>query len=157
MQRSPAACLALTPLLFASLAVATPAIRPVEGQVIEVRANASETLYLWDATAYVIHLRHDRVVGLAGLHALEESALRALRERAQSAGTKNVVLRVLYQKTGAVDPEYGNPTFAGVEKVFTMRASRLGTLKRASEWERALAQGIAPPGLQITMTGKLPR
>lgn len=143
-------------LLVASLAVVGPTIRPIEGQVIEARATASETLYLWDATPYVIHLSHDGLLGPAGLQALKQSALLAFRKRAETARSKRIILRVLYQKIGAIDPAYGHPTFAGVERVFTMRASRLDALRRTNEWERDLARQIVPPGLQIEITGRLP-
>jgi len=156
MQCSLATRLAIAPLILVSLAATAWAVRPVEGPVIKARANASETLYLWDATTYVIHRRRDGIVSFAGLHALEGSALLSLQGRARGASSRNVVLSVLYQRTGAVDPAYGNPTFAGVEKVFTMRASRLDVMKHANEWERALGQGSTPAKLQITMTGRLP-
>ncbi|HET9393759.1 MAG TPA: hypothetical protein VFO29_09625 [Candidatus Rubrimentiphilum sp.] len=126
------------------------------GNVIEARSNAATTLFLWDATPYVTSLVHDRNVGNAGLHALEAAAVRSLASHARSSRAKAVTLRVLYQKTGAVSPVYGNPTFAGVEVVLSIHADRKTLQKNAVAWETALAQGTVPKGLLLQVLGKLP-
>lgn len=138
------------------LASALTAVRPVAGQVIEARASASQTLYMWDATPYVIGLEHDRLSGSAGLRALEQTAVQALVERARNAHSKTLAMRVLYQKTGAVNPAYGTPTFAGIENVFTLSAARSAIATHKNDWISALGKGLIPAGLQIQITGKLP-
>jgi len=130
--------------------------RPIEGHVIEARANSAETLYLWDATPYVIHLVHDHLVGTSGMRALEQTAIVALCNRAKAVRSHNVTMRALYQRVGAVDPAYGTPTFAGVERVFTLRASREDASTRAAKWLSAVNGGTVPSGLHIEITGKLP-
>lgn len=156
MRQPLAAHVWLAPLVLFGLLAAAPQIRSVEGQVIEARVMGSTTLYLWDATPYVVDLVHDHLVGTAGLVAFEEAAVRVLSERAKTAASKNIVLRVLYKKTGAVNPAYGTPTFTGVEKVFTMRASRKNVTKYAGRWIESLTRGVIPQGLLIEITGKLP-
>ncbi len=143
--------------LAALLLCANSTVRPLAGQVIEARANALQTVYLWDATPYVIGLVHDHLTGSAGLTALEETAVQALYNRSRNAHSKNLTIRVLYQKTGAVNPVYGNLTFAGIERVFTLSAARSAVAAYSNEWVNTLGKGRIPAGLQIQITGKLPR
>jgi hypothetical protein len=131
-------------------------VRPIEGVVTEVRIAGATTFYHWDATPFVVHLVDDHLVGAAGLRALETTALKALAGRTKTSRTRGLVLRVLYQKTGAVNPAYGTPAFAGVETVLTMRATRANLAGHAAQWQTALVQGRIPAGLSIAVTGNLP-
>ena len=132
------------------------AARVAQGSVIEARRSSSETLFLWDATPYVIALVRDHLLGQPGMRALESTALKSLSSRGGAARTRFVALRVLYQKTGAVSPIYGTPTFAGVEVVVLLRADKTVLRKNAAPWEAALAQGKVPKGLSLQVLGRLP-
>jgi hypothetical protein len=146
----------LVAFLFSFGLIVSQQVRPIEGIVTEVRVAGATTFYHWDATPYVVHLVNDRIVGAAGLRALERTALLALADRAKTSRTSQLLLRVLYQKTGAVNPAYGTPAFAGVEVVLTMRAARANVAGHAAQWQAALLQGRVPSGLSIAVTGKLP-
>jgi hypothetical protein len=138
-----------------TFATATP-IRPMQGHVVEARATAASTLFLWDATPYVIALVHDRVLGNAGLRAIQATGATALAQRAKAARSRNVVLRILYQKTGAVNPAYGAPTFEGVEVVAVLSAPAKQAVRNGPAWAAQLAQGRTPKGLTVQILGRLP-
>lgn len=138
-------------------ASATPtSVRPVLGHVVEARATASSTLFLWDATPYVVTLVHDHALGDAGLRAIQATAVTALAQRAKTARSRNVALRVLYQKTGAVNPAYGAPTFEGVEVVVLLSAPAKVAARNGAAWAAQLAQGRAAKGLTVRILGRLP-
>ena len=130
--------------------------RPAQGHVVEARATAASTLFLWDATPYVIALVHDRVLGSAGLRAMEATGATVLAQRAKTARSRNVVLRILYQKTGAVNPAYGAPTFEGVEVVAVLSATSRQVVRNGPAWAVQLAQGRTPKGLTVQILGRLP-
>src|SRR5437868_2017415 len=81
----------LTALPQGAFATATP-VRPMQGHIVEARATVDTTLFLWDATPYVITLVHDRVLGNAGLRAMQATGAFALAQRAKRAVSRNVVL-----------------------------------------------------------------
>ena len=133
-----------------------PAVRPMQGHVVEARATSASTLFLWDATPYVITLVHDRVLGNAGLRAIQATAATVLAQRAKTARSRDVVLRILYQKTGAVNPAYGAPTFEGVEVVAVLSARAKEVVRNGAAWAAQLAKGHAPKGLTVQILGRLP-
>jgi hypothetical protein len=137
-------------------AAAPAALRPLQGHIVEARATAASTLFLWDATPYVTDLVHERLVGDDGLHALEATAVMALSQRVRTSRSSSADLRVIYQKTGAVSPVYGIATFAGVEVVVTLHARKGDLLRNGAAWASALAQGTIPKGLAVVVSGKLP-
>jgi hypothetical protein len=133
-----------------------PEIRPVTGAVIVTRSTPAEAGLIWDATAYVTQLVHEKITDERGMRALEATALRALADKGKDLSAPSLTLKVTYAKTGAVSPVYGNVTFAGFEPVVTIAAKRAALVQHASAWSTDLANGIVPKGVRVAVTGKLP-
>ena len=143
-------------ILLAGVAQAAGAtIAPLEGSVIFARGGA-EALYLWDASPYVKRLVDEKQVGSDGLHMLEATAMTELTRRARSIRAIRLRMKVLYSRTGAVSKAYGGATFAGVENVVNISASRKDLLQKGAKWAQRLAQGLPVNGAVIEVAGKLP-
>jgi hypothetical protein len=95
---------------------------------------------------------HDRA-----LAQLESDAVRiAVSHADQLAAAQDVTVRVVYMKMGAVDPAYGVPTLAGVEKLFTLEASRSDLVSRGSAWVAEINAQKTPHDVTVSVTGQLP-
>lgn len=130
-------------------------VRSVSGNVVLARSGANAT-YLWNATPYVTQLVADKVSGDDALRNLEASALEALASKAASSKAKKVTIRVVYERTGAVSPVYGSPTFAGIENVLTMTVTPKDLNAHHAAWAQDLLSGKNPSQLKIVVSGKLP-
>jgi len=146
----------LAVVFLASVAQAAGAtIASVEGSVILARGGA-DSLYLWDASPYVKRLVDEKQVGSDGLHMLEATAMTELTSRARSIRATHLRIKVLYSRTGAVSKAYGGATFAGVEDVVNIAASRKDLLQKGAQWAQQLLQGLPISGVAIEIAGKLP-
>jgi hypothetical protein len=145
-------------MLALSLAAANspaPQIRPLQGTLTEARSTAQWSLFIWNATPYVAQLVKDQP-GNQRLGELEATALRALIAKARASKSRLLTLRVLYDRTGAVNPIYNSPVYAGTERVLTMSALRSALQHGARLWLAQMTRAVIPKGLTITVTGKLP-
>ncbi len=149
------ACFAIAAALLAAPALAAQ-VRPLQGNVIMAKSTPAAALYVWNATPYVTQLVGDKLLGDPGMRAIEATALKALVAKAKGVHATELSIHVLYEKTGAVSPVYGTPTFMGMEKVATLRATRKRLLASGASWVDAVAAGTTPPGLTVEVTGKLP-
>lgn len=149
--------------LVLSLAIAAGAVlpavasevRPVDGAFVLARTGVSAS-YLWNATPFVARLVADKVLGDEGMRAIEATAIETLAERASRSSAKTLVLKVVYERTGAVSAVYGTPTFSGLENVLTLSADRAALEKNRAAWTKGVQDGGAPKGLTVSVTGKLP-
>lgn len=145
-------------MLALSLAAANspaPQIRPMQGTLIEARSTAQESLFIWNATPYIAQLVKDHP-GNQRLGELETTGLRTLIAKAGASKSRVLTLRVLYERTGAVNPIYNSPIYAGTERVLTMSALRSALQRDARLWLGQMTGAVIPKGLTITVTGKLP-
>lgn len=143
--------------LVASLTLAAPAIaQQVTGSVIVARAGAN-ALVLWDATQAVVDAGNAQTPGDKALIALEQTALRALRDKsAVLPHSSKLTIRVLYDRTGAVSAVYHIATMEGTEHVFDLSVPRAVLLSKFDALEAEIAAGKIAPPLVLDMTGKLP-
>ncbi|HVS46755.1 MAG TPA: hypothetical protein VMS32_08815 [Verrucomicrobiae bacterium] len=130
-------------------------VRLFEGNLILARSGAQST-YLWDATKYVTQLVVDKDLGTQGMRDLQATAMQTLADKARNSKSESILLSVLYSKIGAISPVYGTATFAGVEKVLTLTASRIEIAKNGSRDAAMLLAGQTPPGIKVVVTGALP-
>ena len=79
-----------------------------------------------------------------------------LRSRARSIRATHLRIKVLYSRIGAVSKAYGGATFAGVEDVVNIAASRKDLLQKGAQWAQRLMQGLPVSGAAIEIAGKLP-
>jgi hypothetical protein len=140
---------------FLSAPALADAVRSIQGNVIMARAGDAP-LFVWNATPYVGQLVNDKVLGDAGMRALEATALNALAQKARALDQKTVGMRVIYEKTGAVSPLYQTATFEGMEDVVTLTADRKALEAGLSAWTSQIQAGATPKGLTLAVTGKLP-
>jgi hypothetical protein len=136
---------------------AAPEIRPLLGTVVMAISNERRVVFLWDASLYVERLASDGITGTAGMRAIETTALETLAHKIGRGKVRTCTIRVTYAKKGAIDPQYGTPTFAGVATVLTLTATTDELEKNAASWEERLASGASPPhGLNLVVSGDLP-
>lgn len=72
------------------------------------------------------------------------------------SAASTVEVRALYQRNGDVSPIYKTATFAGVERLLTMTATYTAAVKNKAAWEKQLAAGAMPSGINASVTGDLP-
>lgn len=126
-----------------------------KGNVVIAKTHPDAVL-IWDATPRVLDLVNTKTLGDAGVRALELDALHVLEARAKTLSAPSVQLRIVYTRTGEMNPLYGTPSFAGVERVAVLAAKRNDILRDGTSWESSLKTGSVPKGLDVTVTGKLP-
>ena len=126
-----------------------------KGSIVLAKTSPS-ALLIWDASPVVADLVADKTPDSQALRLLTADAIELLHERAASLTAKTVELRVVYTRSGAISPAYGAPTFAGVERVMVIDASRADALARADQWKKAARDGAPTPGLTVKITGSMP-
>jgi hypothetical protein len=127
----------------------------LQGSVILARGG-NEALFLWDASPYVAQLVAEKQTGPQGLHLLEATAISELAKRARTSRARYLRMKVLYVRTNAVSKVYGSPTFAGVEDVLHLGASRRDLLLHGSTWSSEFARGEPVRGVAVELRGSLP-
>jgi len=135
--------------------IVTAVVPALQGSVI-LAHTGNEVLFLWDASPYVARLVAEKQTGPEGLHLLEATAISELAKRARTSRAKYLKMKVLYVRTGAVSKVYGSPTFAGVEDVVNLGASRRALVLYGSTWPSKLARGEAVRGVTVELKGSLP-
>jgi hypothetical protein len=142
-------------LLLANGSVAlADSVRPVQGPLILAKSG-DHAEFLWDATKYVTSLVSDNVLGDAGMHALEASAMSGLADKATTSQATTLTIAVSYKPVGA-NSIYGKPTFGAAQKLCTITVSKADVVKNGTAWAQSLADGKVPPGVELQATGSLP-
>jgi hypothetical protein len=128
-----------------------------QGKVTLARATP-DALIIWDATPAVVEITNvSKTPAEQALRSLESRAMTIAAGMApQLTSANQISVRVVYLKLGAVNPMYRAAELAGVERVFSIGASRGDVLKHGQEWATLLASGKVPDGVSLTMTGELP-
>jgi hypothetical protein len=140
----------VTTLLFLSLLAPLASIADEPGSVIMAKAGESP-LFIWDATPVVaieVKQKQDTQTSLAHLEAAAARILIAKMQGMKSLQQASV--RVVYQKIGAVNPQYGQATMAGIENLVTVHATR------AAAEHAATTVTSLPADFTATVDGKLP-
>ena len=114
-------------------------------------------LLIWDATPAVVDIVAAKSPRSVALHQLEGSAIDvALQRLATMKRAKRITVRLIYQKIGAVNPEYGAATLTGVERVFELTADASAIRSDHVHLTEMLTQGNVPPGIHLVLNGELP-
>lgn len=143
-------------LLAIVLSVITPVEAAVEGTVVTARLGA-HPLFLWDCSSVVARIVRDGRRRDDALRSLEAQAVRVAAARLASAGqARDLTVRAIYQKSGAVSPVYKTATLEGVEQVFDVTVEVTALRSGDASLSRALEQGEIPNGVKIAITGALP-
>lgn len=144
-------------VFWALIAVLTlPAIAANIGTVAEAKAGQFP-LFLWDATPIVTRIVATKAPRRLALSRLEAQAVDILAKKLTVLkDVKVLTMRLLYEKTGAVDPRYGSATFAGAERVFDLSVAATLLRTHAEALSKSLADGKVPSTVHLVVTGKLP-
>jgi hypothetical protein len=145
---------ALTLLGLPALVHADETILPVN-DVITARGGAAPLL-LWRTNNDVKVLRAAHVTDTQLLPALLSDGLLLMANRAKILpDAKTLNIRLLYSNTGGVDPRYGLPVMAGIQRIATITAPvsvlRSGNINSLA---KALRDGTTPTLLKIEIEAK---
>ena len=147
---------ALTSATFAFALTGGAALASVSGTVVTAKSG-EHALILWDATPAVVTIVDNKQPRDAAMESLESQAMQIAGERAPAlTDAKTITVRVVYQKIGAVNPAYGTPTFAGVERVLDLTVDAPTAKTQSGALAKSLASGTTPKGVTLQVTGVLP-
>jgi len=126
------------------------------GKVIIARAS-EDAIVLYDASPEVVALVHDRVDAAAARVRLERDALAVLAKVLPDLSeAKSVTVRVTYVKNADVNPAYGTPTFAGIERYANLKATVRDAKGDRSNWSDRSGHDTPPAWATFTIVGELP-
>jgi len=129
----------------------------VTGHYVLARAT-EDALILFDASPEVASIVAGKTDDAAANDELERESLKVLAAMLPKLDTttKSVTVRVTYNKTGAVSPVYGAPTFAGVERYALLDVSYKDAAADRDKWKELDAKRAVPAWLSFKVIGQLP-
>lgn len=129
----------------------------VPGHVI-VAATLDHALLLWDATPEIASIVVAKLSDADANVRLEHDALHLLAASLSKVKhARTITLRVLYSKTGELNPVYGTPTFAGIERYASVEMSSADASRDRDQWQELAPKAAAPAWVQYRVIGRLPR
>ncbi len=129
----------------------------IPGHVVVARVS-DDALIIWDASPEIAAIVTNKTADDAANAQLERDALRVLAQNVSrlEKSAKSVTVRVIYNKTGAVSPVYGAPTFAGVERYATLEASYKDAAADRDKWKELDPKHAVPSWIAFKVIGRLP-
>jgi hypothetical protein len=149
-------------VLIASIALLAPIAASADEAAVPghfVLARASEdALVLFDASPEVAAIVSNKTPDADANDALERDALKvlALMLPKLEKSTKSVTVRLTYNKSGAVSPVYGAPTFAGVERYALLEVTYKDAAVDRDKWKELDPKHAVPPWISFKVIGQLP-
>ncbi len=144
----------LLPLMAAKAALGDDTI---PGSFI-VAKRQPEALVIWDSQPTIVQIVTDKLADADANKLLQRQALEVLAaaaDRVKSART--VTVRIVYSKTGAINPAYNAATFVGIEKYAEVTLDQSQITSDAEHWkEAAKTNGALPSFSQLKIIGALP-
>jgi hypothetical protein len=126
------------------------------GTVVVGKAG-EHAIIVWDASPVVHGIVTNKTSRDKALRSIERDAIHIAAEHvADLISAKTIGVRVVYTRSGAISPAYGNATFSGVERVVTVTAPAVALEKRAEQIAAAVYAGKPPQDVRIEVTGSLP-
>jgi hypothetical protein len=115
-------------------------------------------LVIWDSAPLIAAIVKNKTSDADANTLLQRDALLILSKTApQFAASKDVKVRVLYSKTGDINPAYGSATFTGIERYAELVLTRDEIASDAGKWKEAAAgTGDLPAFTQLKILGTLP-
>lgn len=144
-------------LLISTVPIAALAQSAVQGHIVVGRPSHG-AIVVWDATPDVIEIVHGKLSDQAANDKLERDGLRVLASRLYVLDTNNpsITLRITYQKIAAVNSEYGNSTFAGVEEYATIILDGKSAFAKRNRWTTLPNGAPVPAWVKFRIAGRLP-
>lgn len=142
-----------------ALATGTAALAEttIPGKFVVARTDGSG-LIIWDCAPVIEQIVKDKLSDSDANVLLQRDALLVLAKTAsQFAASKDVRVRVVYSKTGAINPAYGAATFTGIER-YAELVMPVAKLRGDTEhWKEAAAgTGALPAFTALAVKGTLP-
>jgi len=133
----------------------------IPGHVVLAKAGAkpeTSALIIWDATPLVVTIVNQNMTDADANALLEHDAVHDLAKtlKSLSPDATTVTMRVTYQKIGALNPEYGAPTFEGVERYALITANVRDLRGDRDKWMESPDTKPIPAWLSYSITGSLP-
>jgi len=130
---------------------------PIPGHVVVARVS-DDALIIWDASPEIASIVTNKTGDEAATEQLERDALRVLAQNVAKLekSAKSVTVRVIYNKTGAVSPIYGAPTFAGVERYATLAVAYKDAVSDRDKWKELDQKHAVPAWVAFKVIGQLP-
>jgi hypothetical protein len=145
----------LTALALATALCPASADEAIPGKIILARAS-EDAVILYDATPEVIAIVHDKLDDAAAGKRLERDALLVLaKEMPDIPDARTITVRVTYTRTGDVNPAYGTPTFAGIERYANLIVPAGNARSDRGNWRQGTEEN-APAWASFTIVGELP-
>jgi hypothetical protein len=146
--------------IFALASLASPARAEetaVPGHVVVARVS-DDALIIWDSSPEIAAIVTNKIADEAANNQLERDALKVLAQSLSKLEktAKTVTVRVIYNKTGAVSPIYGAPTFAGVERYATLEVPYKFAASDRDKWKELDAKHAVPSWVTFKVIGQLP-
>lgn len=119
---------------------------------------SGEALVIWDATPVIVSIVKGKLNDADANALLERDAIRVLGGMVPNVDkhAKSITVRVVYSKVGAVNPAYGTPTFAGIERYATLTASGADAQSQRDRWRSLDEKAPIPSWFAYKVTGLLP-
>jgi len=129
----------------------------VPGHIVVARVS-DDALIIWDASPEIASIVTNKIADDAANNQLERDALKVLAQSLAKLekSAKSVTVRVIYNKTGAVSPVYGAPTFAGVERYATLEVPYKDAVSDRDKWKELDPKHAVPTWVAFKVIGQLP-
>ena len=129
----------------------------VSGHIVLARAT-DEALVIWDASPVIADVVKGKLSDDDANKLVAHDALKvlAMQQPNVDKGAKSITIRIVYSKTGAVSPYYGNTTFAGIERYATLSTAAGDVATDKNNWKELGDSAALPSFLPFTVIGKLP-
>jgi hypothetical protein len=113
---------------------------------------------IWDATDAVVGIVKNKTAAAAANDQLERGAIKALSDNLKdvSRSAKDISVNVVFKKIGAINPEYGTPTYAGVYQYATLKVQGRDAFTRRAVLKNLAPSAPIPPWVKFTIAGSLP-
>jgi hypothetical protein len=127
------------------------------GSFVIARSSPS-ALVIWDSAPIVAIIVKNKLSDAEANELLQRDALQILiKAEPTVSAAKNIRLRIVYSKTGDINPAYGTPTFAGVERYGEIDMDHTQLTTDEGHWrEAAGGRGALPAFTQLKVSGSLP-
>jgi hypothetical protein len=123
-----------------------------------VAKPGGHALLIWDATTQVTDIVKNKMNDAAADDVLERGALAAIASNrdALSRSASDVTVNIIFKKIGAINPEYGTPTYAGVYKCAVLKMDGNDVFGKRDGWPTLAASAPIPAWVHFSLVGQLP-
>ena len=133
------------------------AAQAVPGHVVVARTT-DQALIIWDASPVFASFVSNKTAAADANTQLAHTCVRVAAQKLSqiAKNASSLTVRVIYNKTGAVSPVYGSPTFTGVERYATLELPVKDAFANRDHWQSLGAKNPLPKWMKFSVTGHMP-